>query len=758
MKSHLLPGLFLGLVFCVNLKAEISIDGVLDEEEWQTAKKINKFYEVYPYSLREVEDIKTEVLIYEDKKGMYFGFRNYQPRNTMRIKNHLRDEERSISDKNGVAIDFDGDGINAYQFFTSSSGSIGDSTIKDEKERNWDWDSDWNAETSIQDDVWYSEIFIPWSVATMKTIEGEKRKIGLAFYRMAMGLGRGFSTIKGSPYQNVFLSVFDELVVENFDSSQIDIFPYITLNEDIANSEIITKGGAELFWKIDSSKELNITLNPDFGQIESDEVVVNFSSVETFYSDKRPFFSENQSLFDVKDSLFRIINTRRIGGRPDYDCSRFIEETYCNNNKIGSNDIDYAIRYSQKGLVDFGFLGASERDEKFSKGRDFYALRLNTTRNELTYGYLGTYVDKPFFGSNAQVNSFDFEYRPSKEQRYTGNIIHSDTESGQGFGVRTGYRYDPNQDFHFGGSFLYLDNKIDLNDMGYLALNDRVMFNGRTQFKSTNFSKGSIFTSRMFEWGYGFKANSNFKKQAGNTAFKIESSFIDTSDMVSEVFYRTSGRDFRITRGSPLAPYINMPEGYGGYIEYNGPRNPIFFYSIRMQREKGSEHSPQLGWKNSYRGMISYMPTEFLSFSLFHQEATEDLWLNWIQDNLLATFEREQRTSILGMQWFYGAKHELRIKSQMVAFTGRNPNPYYGDANGNLMSANLEIPDITISELAFQIRYRYELMPLAYLYLVYSKGGRITADDDEDSLSQLYRRPWKDPTDENLTIKLRYRF
>ena len=129
MKSYLLPGLFLGLVFSLTLKSEISIDGVLDEKEWQTAKKVTTFYEVYPYSLREVDDIKTEVLIYEDKKGIYFGFSNYQPNNTMRIKNHLRDEERSISDKNGVAIDFDGDGINAYQFFTSSSGSIGDSTV-----------------------------------------------------------------------------------------------------------------------------------------------------------------------------------------------------------------------------------------------------------------------------------------------------------------------------------------------------------------------------------------------------------------------------------------------------------------------------------------------------------------------------------------------------------------------------------------------------------------------------------------------------
>ena len=76
MKSYLLPGLFLGLVFCINLKAEISIDGVLDEEEWQTAKKINTFYEVFPYSLKEVSDFKTDILIMENPKGIYRGFKN----------------------------------------------------------------------------------------------------------------------------------------------------------------------------------------------------------------------------------------------------------------------------------------------------------------------------------------------------------------------------------------------------------------------------------------------------------------------------------------------------------------------------------------------------------------------------------------------------------------------------------------------------------------------------------------------------------
>ena len=597
--------------------SEIIVDGILNEKEWNTAQKITKFYEVYPYSLREVNDFKTQILIVESEKGLYFGFKNYQSNESMRTMNHLRDQERALSDKNGIVIDFNGDGIEGYNFFISSSGSIGDATVTDEKERNWDWDADWQSAATVKEGVWYSETFIPWTIASMKTQAGDKRKVNMAFYRMLMGVGRGFSTIKGSVYENVYLSVFDEYEFTNYSTSKLDFFPYTTLTEDVSNSDQVAKVGAEIFWKIDSSKQLNMALNPDFGQIESDEVVVNFSSVETFYSDKRPFFSENHNLFDVKGMTFRILNTRRIGGRPDYNCSVYAEEDYCNQSKTGASDIDYAVRYTQKGKVDFGFLGASERDERFSKGRDFYALRLNTKNGGLSYGYLGTYVKKPVHDSNALVNSFDFEYRPSSILRYTGNFVHSDLDSGQGYGIRTGFGYDPDKNFSTGASLYFLDKKLNINDAGYLAFNNRAMVMGRTQFKNTDFDEASIFRSRTYEIGYGYKANANFLKQAANFAFKIESIFTNTSDMNSEIFYRSSGRDHRITRNSKLAPFINMPEGYGGDIEFNGPRNPRYFYSVKIKREKGSEHSPQLGWNNSYRGMIKYMPTDFLSFSLF---------------------------------------------------------------------------------------------------------------------------------------------
>jgi hypothetical protein len=142
-----------------------------------------------------------------------------------------------------------------------------------------------------------------------------------------------------------------------------------------------------------------------------------------------------------------------------------------------------------------------------------------------------------------------------------------------------------------------------------------------------------------------------------------------------------------------------------------------------------------------------------------HQHSEEASWLNWIQDDLLAIYkEKKQRTTVASLNWFGGDKHELRMKAQMVAFTARNPNAYIGDAFGALNPVEMALPPFTLSDLAFQVRYRYEILPLAYLYVVYSKGGRIVEYDEEDGLGELYKRPWNNPQADTFTVKVRYRF
>ncbi len=62
------------------LQAEIIIDGKLDEDEWSEARQITTFYEVFPYTLNPVTDIKTVILIQESEDGIFFGFKNFNRR------------------------------------------------------------------------------------------------------------------------------------------------------------------------------------------------------------------------------------------------------------------------------------------------------------------------------------------------------------------------------------------------------------------------------------------------------------------------------------------------------------------------------------------------------------------------------------------------------------------------------------------------------------------------------------------------------
>ena len=101
-----------------------------------------------------------------------------------RANKHERDDEMANADKSGLAIDFDGDGLTAYSFTVSAGGSISDGIYRNENDVNYDWDADWDSATSINDDGWTVEMFIPWSIAPMKTQKGEKRKVKLSFWRM----------------------------------------------------------------------------------------------------------------------------------------------------------------------------------------------------------------------------------------------------------------------------------------------------------------------------------------------------------------------------------------------------------------------------------------------------------------------------------------------------------------------------------------------------------------------------------------------
>ena len=147
--------LFFLLVFSNFLFSKILVDGKLDEQEWKSAQQINKFYQVFPFTLEEPEQ-KTTVLVYETENGLFVGYINYQPKKTMRTQLHERDADNANADKVGISVDFEGDSLMAYSFTVSLGGSLWDAVYSNENEKKKDWDADWIAKTSISDEAWYA--------------------------------------------------------------------------------------------------------------------------------------------------------------------------------------------------------------------------------------------------------------------------------------------------------------------------------------------------------------------------------------------------------------------------------------------------------------------------------------------------------------------------------------------------------------------------------------------------------------------------
>ncbi len=722
-----------------------------------------------PFSLAEPKHYQ-KVLVQQDEKGMYFGFINEQPRESIRANKHERDDEMANADKAGLAIDFDGDGLTAYGFTVSAGGSISDGIYRNENEANYDWDADWDSATHIEGDAWFIEMFIPWSIAPMKAQKGDKRRVKLSFWRMVAADWRVNTSIKGNPRQEKFMSLFHAMDFNNYSVSKLDFFPFINLTEDRVLEEIETKVGAEIFWKIDAGKQLNVALNPDFGQVESDELVVNFTQTETFYSDKRPFFSENHSLFDVKGyKFFYVINTRRIGASPDYNCSKYSGslKDLCGSTQIGITDIDYAVRYTQQEeSFDFGFLVASEADEPFTQGKDFSSIRVRKNGDNYSIGYLGTYTDRPVLDRNADVHSIDMVYRPTNKLRLETVFLTSNVDQGldgtetSGDAFRFRITASPRKGRWHDMGIFFFDEETDINDMGYQMSNNWLFIGSQNGLKFTDFEESSILLSSEYEFGAGYEANADLEKSATFIHLTYKSTFKNTSFMEFGNFYRSESKDYWITRGNTDSPFIKKPENYGTSLQYKGPSKNFFNYFLEVKREKGTQWGfSALGFVTSYTANVDFSMNDNLKFMIMHQHAEEDSWLNWIQDNLLGIYKnKKQRTTVASLNWFGGDKHELRMKAQMVAFTARNPSAYLGDTYGALNPVEMALPPFTLGDLAFQIRYRYEILPLAYLYVVYSKGGRIVEYDEEDNLGEIYKRPWNDPQADNFTVKVRYRF
>lgn len=303
------------------------IDGKLDDECWKHGTWAGNFHQYLPNEGAE-PTYQTRFNIQYDDKYIYVAIRalDGEPGKMQRLAG-TRDE--FVGDMAGVNFDSYHDHRTGFEFTVTSWGQKIDLVLFNPENWDFNWNAVWREKTGVEDSAWVAEIEIPLSQLRYSKLDNQVW--GLHVWRWIGCLMEESDWEYQSKTGPGVLFNFGELHgIKGLKKSQrLEIMPYAlgrlnTYKRDLSDpfsSKGRTWGGnAGLDAKIGVSSNftLDLTVNPDFGQVESDPSVMNLTAFETFYEEKRPFFLEGLTIFNNKFDNESLFYSRRIGHSPSY--------------------------------------------------------------------------------------------------------------------------------------------------------------------------------------------------------------------------------------------------------------------------------------------------------------------------------------------------------------------------------------------------------------------------------------------------------
>jgi len=300
------------------------IDGLLDDDCWQQGTWFDRFVQQQPNEAAPPSE-KTALKILYDDENLYVAIRAFDGEPD-KIERRLSRRDNWGGDVVGIALDSYFDRRSAFEFDLTAAGGKLDVLHLDNWKFDFNWDAVWYGETSIDDSSWIAEMKIPFS--QLRFPEKDEYVWGLHVFRwLHKNMEEDQFTLIPLSAQTM-TSLFGELrgIKDIKPRRRIELLPYARSNATATGGgsgsvDVEKAAAAGLDAKIGlmSNYTVDVTVNPDFGQVESDPSVLNLTSFETFYSEKRPFFMEGSSLFDFKLGNDRVFYSRRIGEKPRYN-------------------------------------------------------------------------------------------------------------------------------------------------------------------------------------------------------------------------------------------------------------------------------------------------------------------------------------------------------------------------------------------------------------------------------------------------------
>jgi hypothetical protein len=767
----------------VHRNIDMKIDGRLDEAVWQSLPTIGTFLTVEPDTLVP-EKHTTELRMFYTEEGLYVGFRMQQPRDTLVSRLSSRDLRQLNRDAVFITLDSSADGHYGYWFGIALGGSLMDGTILPERRPSSDWDGPWRGETMVTADGWNAEMFLPWSMMTMPTVK-DKRHMGVYVSRKVAYLNERWGWPALPETQPKFMSVLDRLQMDGIAPvQQYSVFPYASVTHDNVKDDVLYKAGVDIFWRPSTDFQFTTTLNPDFGTIEADDVIVNLSAIETFFPEKRLFFLEGREIFvaaprATSETPTTLLNTRRIGSaayRPVIPGGIVIPR----NELTQPVELLGAVKATgENGKFRYGVLAAMEDETRFDgvdllgqgvsldqDGRDFGVARAiyedSTGGGYRAVGWMNTFVNHP--QRTAAVYAVDTHWlsRNGKWQ-WDNQLLVTDIDvdqlgtgaiddSGEDVGGYIDGRYSPQRGINHLVAFEYYGKKTNINDLGFFRRNDligtRYIFNKRSS--NTSLGRDVFFQILVpHEW--------NTDWQVVRTGVFTEGFIIrdNLHELRYDLNYFPRRHEDRNSFGNGAFRIEKRMQYALGYSTDTSKRVAALF----DWRWEGEELGGHL---TSYQAQAVWRPLDRMTSDLTVYYRERNGWLLHQIGRSMATYDAEEWNVRVSTDFFLTAKQHFRASLQWVGIKASEEEYFLipTDAGHLIPVANRPINapnNFPISTVNFQLRYRWEIAPMSDLFVVYTKNSNQRGLPPA-AFTNMFNDAFENPISEQLVVKLRYRF
>ncbi|MEZ4897682.1 MAG: DUF5916 domain-containing protein [Saprospiraceae bacterium] len=482
-------------VTALRIEESIQIDGRLDEGAWLKVDAASEFVQYQP-NPGNSPLYPTEVKVLYDDAAIYIGAKMLDPVPDSIYQELSERDHVGNSDWFNVIIDTYKSGLNGYSFGLTPAGIQYDALIEDDGDRDRNWDAVWESQASITPEGWVAEIRIPysalrfpnqkeqiWHINFMREIRRVREQsfwnpINPAFdqFLIQSGVLEGIVDIK--PPLRLSAYPFVAAYAENYHDAQAN--PTSSWGKNISGGMDVKLGISEAF-------TLDMTLIPDFSQVQSDNQVLNLSPFEVRFDENRQFFIEGTELFN-KMNLFY---SRRIGGTPLHYGE--IEEKLQEGETLVSNPLESPLINATKvsgrnthgtGIGVFNaIVGRTEARIQSAEGREM-AIETNPLTN---YSIVTVDQQLPFNSFVNLTNTNVWRNGQDYEANVTGSSFQLNSRKRTyGFGGRAivsqkyypdstdiGYSYSLNVEkisgqWQWGAGYNEEAPNYDINDMGYI--------------------------------------------------------------------------------------------------------------------------------------------------------------------------------------------------------------------------------------------------------------------------------------------------